>query len=136
MKLLSEIIAPKLAIASNCTHIKGNGGLKQSVKKTDSQLQNYQFVCKTDVKIFYESIDQNILYEQICEHISNKILRYYLFQAIHRAIDRGSIYQDITQGISRGCPLSPLLGGLYLKAINVYFRCQKNLHYVRYMNDI
>ena len=118
MKVLAEIITPKLAIATSCTHIKGHGGLKQSVKNIDSQLQNYQFVCKTDVKSFYESIDQYLLYELLCKQVSDKDLRYYVWQVIHRMVECGGNYRDITHGISRGCSLNPILGALYLKELD------------------
>lgn len=41
-----------------------HGGLKQNVTNIQSQLKDYQFVCKTDVKQFYESIEQPLLMEQ------------------------------------------------------------------------
>ncbi len=43
--------------------------------------------------------------------------------------------RDIEQGLSRGCPLSPILGALYLKALDDRFE-EKNVYYVRYMDDI
>jgi RNA-directed DNA polymerase len=46
-----------------------------------------------------------------------------------------SYYRDINQGISRGCPLSPILGAIYLKALDDHFE-DKQLCYVRYMEDI
>jgi RNA-directed DNA polymerase len=35
----------------------------------------------------------------------------------------------------RGCPISPILGALYLKKLDEHFS-GKNLYYVRYMDDI
>jgi hypothetical protein len=136
MKLLAEVIAPKLNLSSNCTHIKGHGGLKQSVKNIAKNTRDYQFVCKTDVKSFYESIDQTILYEQLCGCISNKHIRRYLWQVIRRTVECGGNYWELEQGISRGCPLSPLFGGLYLKAMDEHFSQQPNHYYIRYMDDI
>ncbi len=62
-------------------------------------------------------------------------LRNYLYQIIHRCVEYGGMYRDIDQGISRGCPLSPILGALYLKALDDHFT-DKNVYYVRYMDDI
>jgi len=40
------------------------------------------------------------------------------------------------KGISRGCSLSPILGALYLKALDEQFQHQAGVYYVRYMDDI
>ena len=42
---------------------------------------------------------------------------------------------DITHGIARGCSLSPILGALYLKELDVSFD-KEGLFYLRYMDDI
>ena len=135
LKVLAAILSQSLSLPSSCTHIKGNGGLKHSVKKIDSQIRSYQFVCKTDVKSFYESIDQYLLYELICKQISDKDLRYYLWQVIHRTVESGGNYRDITHGIARGSPVSPILGALYLKELDDSFD-KEGLFYLRYMDDI
>ena len=136
MKVLVDLLQPQLSLSSSCTHIKGHGGLKQSVVRIQRYLDAYQFVCKTDVKHFYESIDQYLLIEQIYQHIDNKILRRYLYQVVRRTVEYGGNYQDITQGISRGCPLSPLLGALYLKTLDKVFDTNTSYFYLRYMDDI
>lgn len=126
MKLLAEALTSILSLSKSCTHIKGHGGLKQSVKNIDShQLQNYKFICKTDVKSFYESIDQYLLMELIHKQVANSTLKYYLYLIIHRTVEFGGNYQDLTQGISRGCPISPILGALYLKELDDSFRYKR-----------
>ena len=96
---------------------------------------HYQFVRKTDVKQFYESIDQGLLMGQIDQHITCRTTRYYLCQVINRTVEYGGLYRDIRQDISRGCPLSPLFGALYLKELDQQFD-RKGLFYLRYMDDI
>ncbi len=136
LKLLSQLLSVELKLSPVCMHVKGHGGLKRCVAAVQQNLDAYQFVCKTDVKSFYESINQDILIEQIHQHIENKILKSYLYQVIHRTVEYGGNLQDINHGISRGCPLSPILGALYLKALDDAFSHQPQLHYVRYMDDI
>jgi len=41
-----------------------------------------------------------------------------LGQAFQPTVERGGLYWDIRTGISRGCPLSPLLRALYLKVLD------------------
>lgn len=45
------------------------------------------------------------------------------------------MYEEIRRGISRGCPLSPLIGAFFLSRLDAQFR-QDGLFYVRYMDDI
>jgi hypothetical protein len=73
--------------------------------------------------------------DMINETVADADLRHYLYQIMHRCVEYGGHYRDIDQGISRGCPLSPILGALYLKALDDHFT-DKNLYYVRYMDDI
>jgi RNA-directed DNA polymerase len=135
MKVLVGCLAPSFEIPMSCTHIRGHGGLKQTVAKVQRQLKNYQYVCKTDVKSFYESIDHYVLFEQIYDHIEHKTLRRYLWQIVLRTVEYGGSYREITRGISRGCPVSPLLGALYLKVLDKLFDPKKTF-YVCYMDDI
>jgi len=136
LKLLSQLLSDELNLSTSCKHVKGHGGLKQSVADVQSKIKDYHFVCKTDVKSYYESIDQYVLIEQIHQQIENKILRRYLYQVVHRSVEYGGNYQDINKGISRGCSLSPILGALYLKELDDLFSPQSNVYYVRYMDDI
>ncbi len=48
---------------------------------------------------------------------------------------RGGLFWDYEKGISLGCPLSPLIGALFLKCLDE--RMEKSgLFYVRFMDDI
>ncbi len=73
--------------------------------------------------------------EMINDSVQDKGLRYYLYQVIHRCVEFGGEFRDFDDGISRGCPLSPILGALYLQALDDQFET-KNVYYIRYMDDI
>lgn len=135
MKLLANVLQASLSLSSRCTHIKGHGGLKQSVVDIQQHLDDYQYACKTDVKGYYESIDHFLLMGMINDTIPDGDLRHYLFQVIHRSVEFGGEYRDIERGIARGCPLSPILGALYLQALDKQFE-EQDVYYTRYMDDI
>jgi hypothetical protein len=135
LKVLAEPVQAQLKLSKFCMHVKGHGGLKQCVAGVQQQLDHYQFVYKPDVKSFYESIDQHLLVEKLYTHIEHKSLRRYLYQIIHRTVEYGGNYREITQGISRGCSLSPIFGALYLKVLDELFE-RFNGYYIRYMDDI
>jgi hypothetical protein len=66
LKVIANVLQEQLTLSKPCTHIKGNGGLKRTVAEAQAQLKGYRYVCKTDVKGYYESIDQFLLLNQIC----------------------------------------------------------------------
>ena len=90
---------------------------------------------RTDVKGFYENINQPTLLAQLRDEIGDALILDLLRQAIERAAERGGLSWDIRTGISRGCPLSPLLGALYLRVLDQRLS-GTNAYYVRYMDDI
>lgn len=118
-----------------CVHVKGHRGLKAAVRRVQQQLGAHEFVLRTDVKGFYENIDQPTLLAQLASQVRDPGLLGLLRQAIERSVERGGLWRDIRTGISRGCPLSPLLGALYLKALDDRLG-NRNVFYVRYMDDI
>ena len=53
---------------------------------------------------------------------------------MRRYVSAGGEFIDITQGISLGCPLSPLIGALFLKPLDDRM-AELGCFYVRYMDD-
>ncbi|NEO71384.1 hypothetical protein [Moorena sp. SIO3H5] len=51
---------------------------------------------------------------------------------LRRYVSDGGDYIDIRKGISNGCPLSPLIGALFLKPLDDRM-AQLGCFYVRYM---
>jgi RNA-directed DNA polymerase len=50
LKMFAMALPDSLALSPLCTHIKGHGGLKTTVKALNSALPDYRYVMKTDVK--------------------------------------------------------------------------------------
>jgi RNA-directed DNA polymerase len=84
LKVMAGLLQDKLILSTHCTHVEGHGGLKQCVVKVQQQLKKYSFVCKTDVKHYYQSIDQSLLFEQLYTQVKHKVLRRYLYHVIRR----------------------------------------------------
>ncbi len=135
LKCLALLLARYLPLSSHCTHVKGHGGLKATVADVQRHLTHYRFVLRTDVKDYYENIDHWILLEQLSRHIRDRFMLNLLGQYLRRTVHRGGLYKDITRGISRGCPLSPVIGAFYLKALDDELG-NSGLYYVRYMDDV
>jgi RNA-directed DNA polymerase len=135
MKLMAIHLQASLHISPCCTHVVGHGGLKQSIVDVQQQLSDYQYVCKTDVKGYYASIDQYRLMDMIHDTVEDSDLCHYLYQVIHRTVETAGNFRDIDQGIARGCSLSPILGALYLQSLDNQFADSQH-YYLRYMDDI
>jgi len=138
LKMVAMGLGTVLNLSPHCTHVKGHGGLKQTVAAVATQLPNYSFVMRTDVKGYYAAIDQHLLLEQLAKYIDNRDILNYAWQVIRRTVTYGGLYRTIKLGISRGCPLSPLFGALYLKALDEALGSRANvgIAYVRYMDDV
>ncbi len=54
--------------------------------------------------------------------------------AIRRTVYCDDFYRNVKRGISLGCPLSPLMGALYLKQLDDSMD-KTGLFYVRFMDD-
>lgn len=105
LKALTIAIAPLLPISRRCTHVKGHGGLKFAVRDVHQHLPYNSFVMRTDVKAFYDSIDHHLLLEKLAVYITDRFTLNLLWQSMHRCVERGGLFRDITNGIPRGCPL-------------------------------
>lgn len=107
--------------------ISGRGQLNGS-KYVRKHIKNYEWCLKTDVKKFYPTIDQQILYDSICRVIKDKKLLV--------------IIKDIVFSIEGGknCPIgnlcSQLFGNVYLDNLDRFVKhTLKVKHYCRYCDD-
>jgi RNA-directed DNA polymerase len=136
LKMLAMALPDALALSSLCTHIKGHGGLKATVNDLHAALPDYRYVMKTDVKGYYASIDHTILLKQLDKDITDPFIWRLLVQFVKRSVERGGTFKSITCGISRGCPLSPVIAAYYLKALDEQMAGDPRYFYRRYMDDV
>jgi RNA-directed DNA polymerase len=135
LKLLSLVLQRHLPSSKLCTHLKGNGGSKQTVTSIQREITNNIFVFRTDVKSYYESINHEILLDKLSVYIKDKAVMNLLAQYLKRSVESGGLFKDIKQGISSGCPLSPIISSFYLVELDKEME-GKNVYYRRYMDDI
>jgi hypothetical protein len=136
LKMLAMALPDALALSPHCTHIKGHGGLKTTVSALYAALPDYRYVMKTDVKRYYESIDHTILLKQLNKDITDPFIWRLLVQFVKRSVERGGTFKSITCGISRGCPLSPVIAAYYLTSLDKQMEGDPRYFYRRYMDDV
>lgn len=143
LKWVALSLQPLLPLHPACEHVKGHGGGKPSVttlsallmqKKTDGRA--YPWVCRTDIRGYDRNISKQTLSAQVRRHVTCPVLRDLVDQYLHYTVEDGGTFHTPDKGISRGCPLSPLMGALHLTDMDAHFAGQKTIHYARYMDDI
>ena len=105
------------------------------MREVRHHLAQNSFVLRTDVKSYYASIDHLMLLDQLAVHIKDRQVLNLLGQYLRRTSERGGSFWDYEKGISLGCPLSPLMGGFFLNALDAA-AAKLRLFYVRFMDDI
>ncbi len=136
LKALAIVLSDELNLhlSPRCFHLPGTGGLKAAVREVDAHLPKYEFVFRTDVKGYYASINHEILYNLVANYVQDSVVLDLVRQYLQRCVSEDGLFTDITLGISLGCPLSPLMGALYLKPLDDQM-AQMGCFYVRYMDD-
>jgi len=135
LKALTIALSRHLPVSKRCVHVKGHGGAKAAVRQVWQALPKNLFVLRTDVKGYYACIDHFLLLDQLAVYIKERKIMNLLSQYLRRCVEWGCLYQDIEKGISRGCPLSPLMGVFFLKQLDDELE-KSGLFYVRFMDDI
>ena len=139
LKALSLALARHLPASSRCTHLKGHGGLKGAVRSAAQVMMNHRFVFRTDVRSYYDNIDHGFLIERLKRHIADERVLDPVRQYLNRTSEAGGIFYDFDKGISRGCPLSPVIAAFFLHDLDQRLEEQiqrSGIFYVRYMDDL
>ena len=131
LKLLSMHLVNVLPSSKCFAYLKGHSGAKQTVNSIHQISQQHEFVFRTDVKSYYESIDHCIVLEKLAKYIKDKNLLNILTQHLKRIVEVGGNFIDI----QAGCFLSPVIASFYLVELDKVME-QKSVYYRRYMDDI
>jgi RNA-directed DNA polymerase len=135
LKALALVLQVHLPSSRRCTHLKGHGGSKGAVRAVRAALPAHRFVCKSDVRSFYDSIDHTRLLDRVARSVPDRGVLNRVGQYLRRTAEAGGWYSTATRGLSLGCPLSPVLGAFFLLDLD---RAPEGtgLFYVRFMDDI
>lgn len=134
---MALVLARQLPTHVLCTHISGHGGGKVSIEKIQAIIRSgqFRFVCRTDIRQYYQNINKTILFAQLESIIDDPIMLGLLHQFLNYSVEYGGVFSTSTQGIARGSALSPLLAAFHLFIVDSTFAHDVNLQYMRYMDD-
>jgi RNA-directed DNA polymerase len=123
-------------IPKSCYHVKGHGGLKYAVRQTHESLDQYQYVMRSDIKSYYDSILYDSLMNIIEGYVKDPILLNLTYKALQRTETYGGLFYDYDKkGIPMGSPLSPLLGAIALIPLDLVISKTNDVFYARFMDD-
>ncbi len=137
LKWLALDLENTLPLHRHCEHIKGHGGGKASIQQRHDDITQagYRWVCRTDIKGYYQHINKTTLFTQLQQHVRRPAYLNLLQQYLHYSVEDGGEFFTPETGIARGCSLSPLMGAFHLWALDNHFAHQKKIAYARYMDD-
>jgi len=120
-------------LSRRCSHIKGHGGVKLSVRYCQRLCNNFGYVARFDVRSYYSSMDHQI--------ILNLLRKYQVTPAVISIV---SEYLSLPnhnksgKGMIAGGSISPLIGALYLTPLDKLMedlQATTGIRYQRYMDD-
>ena len=134
LKLVIEPIFEAMFLASSYGFRPGRG-CKDALREVDRLLgEGHVFVVDADLRSYFDSIPHDRLMERVEARISDGrllgLLRNYLAQDIFDGMQSWTP----TGGTPQGAVISPLLGNLYLHALDVHLE-EKGHRLVRYADD-
>jgi RNA-directed DNA polymerase len=130
--VLQSYLLPRLPTC--CLHLKGNGGIKEAIREVDQNLKSGRFVMRTDVRQFYDSVDHYTLYETLCSLIPETEFCRLIWHSLQHVVIYEGNYHQVSQGLSRSHPMSPLLGAIALLPLDQAMQ-KLPVFYCRYMDD-
>ena len=130
--VLTRFMHPKLS--PFCYHLTGRGGGKGAVRAVQAAVGEATFVFRSDVKSYYASINHECLMGLLRDLIPSPVVLDLVQGYLQHLVDEDGALRQIDLGISLGCPLSPLMGGVYLKPLDDAMT-NTGLFYARFMDD-
>jgi RNA-directed DNA polymerase len=138
LKLITLTLQDVLPVHKSCTHVKGHGGHKSTVRQTHNWIAGgaYTFICKTDIRGYYANINKMQLLDLLAKQVDCPIMLNILAQFLNYSVENGGNFHTPKKGIPRGCPLSPLLAGFHLYELDQQLANCNGVRYCRFMDDL
>jgi RNA-directed DNA polymerase len=120
-------------LSRRCSHIKGHGGVKLSVRYSQRLCNHFGYMARFDVRSYYSSMDHQI--------ILNLLRKYQVTPAVISIVSKYLSLPDHNKsgkGMVAGGALSPLIGALYLMPLDKLMedlQATTGIRYQRYMDD-
>lgn len=110
--------------------------MKDAIYKIKELLSRDLYAYKVDISNYFNSIDKDILLNNLSKEITDKSLFNFIRDIISndKVIYDNKILEE-NKGILAGCPLSAFLANYYLKDMDNYFY-ENDILYFRYSDDI
>ncbi len=137
LKGISLVLTQRLedVFSPRCFHYPAGRGVVAALREVMQALPEHRFVFRTDVRGYYDSIQPLRVMDQLAALVGPDPILRLVWQYMDRVVDRNAYLFEVRHGISRGCPLSPLIGALFLRPVDACFE-NTNLFYLRYMDDV
>ena len=123
----------KSYLSLRCTHVKGRGGAKASVRFAQTMASQYRYVARFDIRSYYESMNHSVLLKLLedagIDAEGYELVRDYLSLPDAKLTDCGMV---------AGGSISPLLGAVYLTPLDramEQLQPRHNIRYQRFMDD-
>ncbi len=123
----------KSYLSLRCTHVKGRGGAKATVRFAQVMAGQYRYVARFDIRSYYESLNHSVLLK-LLEDAGIDAAGYELVQD----------YLSLPDTKLKGCgmvaggSISPLLGAVYLTPLDramEKLQPRHDIRYQRFMDD-
>ena len=123
----------KSYLSLRCTHVKGRGGAKASVRFAQTMASQYRYVARFDIRSYYESMNHSVLLKLLedagIDAEGYELVRDYLSLPDAKLTGCGMV---------AGGSISPLLGAVYLTPLDramEHLQPRHNIRYQRFMDD-
>jgi len=117
-------------------------GRHQAVLEVTKKIETHPFTFKTDVKSYYQTIQQNVLYKKLklalSSHPQRELLLRLISQVLTPLVEHADGRLDYyREGIPKGFSTSPFFAWFYLAELDSAFASPSpGVFYQRYVDDI